>query len=55
MKKGAVDFLPKPFEAKDLKSAIQKALERDTQSRKKELEAEKIESLVDTLTPRERR
>jgi FixJ family two-component response regulator len=54
MKKGAVDFLLKPFEAKDLKNAIHKALERDRQMRKKELEANKIRSLIDTLTPREK-
>jgi FixJ family two-component response regulator len=54
MKKGAVDFLPKPFEAKDLKSAIQNALDRDIQNRKRELEENKIKSLIDTLTPREK-
>jgi FixJ family two-component response regulator len=54
MKKGAVDFLPKPFEAKDLRSAILKALERDAQNRKKELQAKNINSLIDTLTPREK-
>jgi len=54
MKKGAVDFLPKPFEAKDLKSAIQKALEQDVQSKKKELEIDKLNALVSTLTPREK-
>jgi RNA polymerase sigma factor (sigma-70 family) len=54
MKKGAVDFLPKPFEAKDLLSAILRALERDIQNRKKEIQVHKIKSLVDTLTPREK-
>jgi FixJ family two-component response regulator len=54
MKKGAVDFLPKPFDSKDLKDAIAKALERDIKSKKTEHEATKIQSLVDTLTPREK-
>ena len=54
MKKGAVDFLPKPFEAEDLRGAILKALERDIQNRKREIEVNKIKSLLDTLTPREK-
>lgn len=54
MKKGAVDFLPKPFEAKDLLAAILRALERDIQNRKKEIHVHKIKSLVDSLTPKER-
>jgi FixJ family two-component response regulator len=54
MKKGAVDFLPKPFEAKDLRSAILKALERDGQNTEKEIESKKIGSLIDALTPREK-
>jgi FixJ family two-component response regulator len=54
MKKGAVDFLPKPFEARDLLSAVAISLERDTQGRKKEIQLHKITSLVDTLTPREK-
>jgi len=54
MKKGAVDFLPKPFETKDLRSAIVQALERDIQERRKEIEENKIKSLIDTLTPREK-
>jgi len=54
MKKGAVDFLPKPFEAEDLRSAILKALERDEQNTEKEIQSEKVSSLIDTLTPREK-
>ncbi len=53
MKKGAMDFLPKPFEAQDLRSAILKALERDVQNGEKELEVSKIKTLLDALTPRE--
>jgi FixJ family two-component response regulator len=54
MKKGAVDFLPKPFEVKDLLSAVDISLQRDSQSRKQEIQERKITSLVDTLTPREK-
>jgi len=54
MKKGAVDFLSKPFEAKDLRSAIIKALERDRASSKKETQEKQINCLIDTLTPREK-
>jgi len=54
MKKGAVDFLPKPFEAKELRSAILKAIELDIQNTRREIEVDKIKSLVDTLTPREK-
>ena len=54
MKKGAVDFLPKPFEAEDLRAAILKALERDEQNTEKEIQSEKVSSLIDTLTPREK-
>ncbi len=54
MKKGAVDFLPKPFEVKELHSAILRALERDIDIRKKEGKAKRIRSLIDRLTPREK-
>jgi RNA polymerase sigma factor (sigma-70 family) len=54
MKKGAVDFLPKPFEAKDLRAAILKALERDEQNTEKEIQSKRVGSLVDALTPREK-
>ena len=54
MKKGAVDFLPKPFEAKQLRSAIEKALQRDGLNMKKKLQENKINALINTLTPREK-
>ena len=54
MKNGAEDFLPKPFETADLKRAILKALERDGNSRKQEIEVQKCAALIDTLTPREK-
>ena len=54
MKKGAVDFLPKPFEARDLLNAVAISLELDTRGRKKEIQLRKITSMVDSLTPREK-
>ena len=54
MKKGAVDFLPKPFEAKELRDAVLRALERDIQNLETELQSKKACSLIDTLTPREK-
>jgi FixJ family two-component response regulator len=54
MKKGAVDFLPKPFEAKDLRNAILKAVECDAHALEMEIQEGKVKSLVDTLTPREK-
>lgn len=54
MKKGAVDFLPKPFEAKDLRSAILKAVANDVKALEAEFREGKVRSLLDALTPRER-
>jgi len=48
------DFLPKPFETKDLLSAIVKALERDAHDVQEESQKKKINALMDSLTPREK-
>lgn len=53
MKKGAVDFLQKPFKEKDLMQAIDQALERDTSSFQTETEKEEVLELLKKLTPRE--
>jgi FixJ family two-component response regulator len=53
MKKGAVDFLPKPFTARSLTEAIGRALERDEEHEALEAANRKVQSLIDTLTPRE--
>lgn len=54
MKQGAVDFLPKPFEEKDLIAAIGRALEKDAAQKKSKNAEKKVNRLVDTLTPQER-
>jgi len=54
MKKGAIDFLPKPFKTEDLLSAITNAIKRNVQDVQKELQKRKIIALIDTLTPREK-
>ena len=53
MKDGAVDFLPKPFDDKELLSAIDRAIDKCVQIRKSEAEKAKIQRKVKTLTPRE--
>jgi RNA polymerase sigma factor (sigma-70 family) len=53
MKRGAIDFLPKPFESVDLLSALGRAIERNKSDIQAELQRRKIGVLVETLTPRE--
>lgn len=54
MKAGAVDFLVKPFQKKDLLEAVHQALERDRIQRKEQAEVSKLRARLDTLTSRER-
>ena len=54
MKNGAIDFLPKPFEKKDLLNAIERALERDRGDREELSQKEMINARIETLTPREK-
>jgi len=54
MKAGAIDFLTKPVNDKDLFEAVSRAEARDTESRRLHSEMELIEAKVSTLTPRER-
>jgi FixJ family two-component response regulator len=54
MKAGAVDFLAKPFQKKDLLDAVTQALERDRVQREEQAEISSLRARVDTLTPRER-
>jgi FixJ family two-component response regulator len=54
MKAGAIDFLIKPYAAKDLLDAICRALEKDTRDLGREARTRSIHARVETLTPRER-
>lgn len=54
MKKGAVDFLVKPFEAKDLLNSIAVAMRKDEEARARRTEIAAIREREQTLTPRER-
>jgi FixJ family two-component response regulator len=53
MKKGAVDFLPKPFDDGDLLDAVKEALLRDSQTRADLNEQKHILQRMDALTTRE--
>ncbi len=54
MKAGAVDFLTKPFRDQDILDAVAGALERDRQRRERARAQSELQSLLSTLTPRER-
>jgi FixJ family two-component response regulator len=53
MKKGAVDFLTKPFDDKELLQAVEKAIEKDTFTRAEYEETLDIRKRVELLTSRE--
>ena len=53
MKKGALNFLQKPIDEKDLLNAIEEALDRSNELITKHNEIEKFKSLVNSLTARE--
>ena len=53
MKAGAVDFLTKPFAAKDLLDAIRRAVAKDTRDLGTEAREDEIRARVKLLTPRE--
>lgn len=54
MKRGAVDFLTKPVDDRDLLAAIHGAFEKDRAARAERAEVAAIERRLATLTPRER-
>src|SRR5215472_13205987 len=54
MKSGAVEFLTKPFEDKDLLGAVQQALASDTARRRVEAEEVALRAKYEMLTRRER-
>jgi FixJ family two-component response regulator len=53
MKRGAVDFLPKPFREQDMLDAVIAAIERDRQRRTVEYDVSQLRQRFETLTPRE--
>lgn len=53
IKKGAVDFLPKPFEDKEILSAIEQAILVSRQENKMEKEISHTKLLLNSITPRE--
>src|SRR5678816_1978159 len=54
IKRGAVDFLTKPFERETLLAAINAALERDAYRRESQRMLREVRDSFDTLTERER-
>jgi FixJ family two-component response regulator len=54
MKSGAVEFLPKPFQNRDLLDAIHQALDRDRVARQQESELGELRKRYKSLTARER-
>ena len=53
MKRGAVEFLTKPFRKPEILDAVNEALLRDRESRKRRAETAEFEKRLRTLTPRE--
>ena len=53
LKKGAINFLQKPFDDKKLFDAIDEAIEKSKEILSKQQELDKIRSLVNSLTARE--
>jgi FixJ family two-component response regulator len=53
IKKGAVNFLSKPFDEKDLLDAVYEALQRDSKTRAVRQELEEIQHRLESLTLRE--
>jgi FixJ family two-component response regulator len=54
MKAGAVEFLTKPFDDRDLLDAIQKAIDRDRVSRQEREQLAELRERFQSLSPRER-
>jgi FixJ family two-component response regulator len=53
MKAGAIEFLPKPFQKKELLDAVHQALERDRAMREEEAGLSGLRARFETLTERE--
>jgi FixJ family two-component response regulator len=53
MKRGAVDFLPKPFDDEELVQAVKKAIEKDRIAKAERAEVHDVLRRIEQLTPRE--
>ncbi len=53
MKKGAVDFLTKPFDDEELLQAVKKAIEKDREAKAEWAEVYDLRRRIEELTPRE--
>jgi FixJ family two-component response regulator len=53
MKRGAIDFLPKPFDDEELLQAVKKAIEKDGRVKTERTRMHDIRRRIDMLTPRE--
>jgi FixJ family two-component response regulator len=53
MKRGAVDFLPKPFRDQDMLDAVMAAIQRDRQRRATDSDVSHMQERFGTLSPRE--
>ena len=54
VKAGAIDFLAKPFKPEDLLKAIGEAIDRNRNDMRKMHEKDRLNALIETLTPREK-
>src|SRR5882672_12749326 len=54
MKRGAIEFLTKPYRDQQLLDAIQVAIEKDASARSENAERSDLRKRYDSLTPRER-
>jgi len=54
VKKGAVDFIQKPYNDQQLLDLVSSALKRDVEVREQEARSRQVASLVASMTPRER-
>jgi len=54
MKRGAVDFLSKPFRDQDMLDAVMTAIQRDRERRASDSEVSQLRERFETLSPRER-
>lgn len=53
LKRGAVDFLPKPFRDQDMLDAVMAAIDRDRQRRAIDGDVSQVQQRFETLSPRE--